>query len=116
MASTRNRNSPGDYSLEQSQKSNVAGYFMYENSGHPETSNFAGNGLLMGRMASTNLSTNSVDIESFLYGIGTSNLVNPFKPITPEIKQLNSLNVIDRLPIHIPSEIKITPNQRPSFT
>lgn len=115
MASTRDRNQPGDYRCEQKSKQLVSDYFMYENSqyGKPMQSMFPGDGLLTGRMVPTELSRNSCDIESFLYGIGTSNLETPFERPIAEIRSLKSLNVIDRLPVVLPDPLVIEPNQRP---
>ena len=45
-------------------------------------------------MAPQVLSYNPVDIESSLFGINSTNLVNPQPPVKPEIKILPSLNVV----------------------
>lgn len=115
MASTRNKNNRGDYEVEQKSNLQRMEYLTYENSGNgkPLETFFAGNGLLHGRIASSNLSHNSYDIESSLFGIGSTNLVNPQTPVKPDIKPLQSLNVIDKLPIMIPEPLIIEKNQRP---
>jgi hypothetical protein len=115
MSSTRDRNQPGDYRCQQKSKQLISDYFVYENSqyGKPIQSMFPGDGLLTGRMAPTVLSRNSCDIESFLYGIGTSNLETPQARPIAEIRSLQSLNVIDRLPLGLPDPLVIEPNQRP---
>ena len=114
MSFTRNKNAQGDYDLEQKQNSGILDYSSYLNSsyGEPIQSHFAGNGLLMGRIAPTTLSYNSCDIESQLYGIGSTNLVKRKDPVKLEAKSLNSLNIIDRLPVYVPSSLKVEPNQR----
>ena len=60
MASTRSKNTPGDYSLQQRQIDEVAKYYAYENSYAGEAANpkIAGDGLLMGRMVPNNFSFN----------------------------------------------------------
>jgi hypothetical protein len=113
MASTRNKNTPGDYFLEQKQNTNICAYSGYIRSSEPIQTYFPGNGLLAGRVAPTNLSNNSCDIETQLFGIGSNNLVNPKNHVTPEIKSMKSLNIIERLPVLIPEPLIIEKNQRP---
>jgi hypothetical protein len=114
MASTRNKNTQGNYDMEQRQNTNILGYTEYLHSayGEPTKSYFAGNGLLMGRMAPTTLSYNSCDIESQLYGIGSTNLVKPKDEVVLDPKNIKSLNVIEQLPVYIPTPLIIEPNQR----
>lgn len=113
MASTRNRNTQGDYKLEQRTNVGIAAYSAYATFGQPVQTHFPGNGLLTGRMASENLSANSCDIESQLFGIGSTNLVSQQTPADAEIKSLQSLNVIDKLQVFIPEPLVVEKNQRP---
>jgi len=117
MSSTRNKNASGDYLMEQ--QSNKAGckYSTYENSayGKANTTHFAGDGLIMGRIAPTNLSHNACDIESQLFGIGSTNLVTPKKEVQPDLKTVESLNVIDKLPVILPQPLALDKNQRPYY-
>jgi hypothetical protein len=117
MASTRNRNTPGDYESEQREYQRQLDYFTYIHSqyGKPTESHFPGNGLLQGRVAPTVLSGNSCDVESFLYGIGSTNLVKPKSETTVEIYRLQSLNVADRLPLHMPDPLVVRNDERPYF-
>jgi hypothetical protein len=115
MSSTRNKNTPGDYLLEQ--RSNDAGcdYSTYVNSsyGKAASTHYAGDGLLPGRIAPTNLSYNACDIESQLFGIGSTNLVNPKGLVTPDFKTIKSLNMIDKLPVFVPEALVVDNSQRP---
>ena len=115
MASTRNRNTPGDYASEQKSMKDMFDSILYENGSSAQAyqTNFAGNGLLNGRMASCVLSHNACDVESFLYGIGSTNLVNPYQAPTPDIKHIPSLNIMNKLPVIVPNPLVIHPNQRP---
>jgi hypothetical protein len=117
MSSTRNKNSVGDYRLEQLQNTNISGYSTFINSayGEPLQSHFAGNGLIMGRMAPTNLCNNSVDVETQLYGIGSTNLVSPKQHVVVDMKSLKSLNVSDRLTTYVPPDFVFQEGQRPYF-
>jgi hypothetical protein len=113
MASTRNKNTPGDYKLEKKSNNQFIDYNTYTNYGIPMPINFASDGLLMGRMASEQLSNNACDIESQLFGIGSSNLENPLPEVVPKIKQLNSLSIIDRMPLLLPDTMAQIVEQRP---
>lgn len=115
MSSTRNKNSPGNYESEQFSINKQSEYLTYINSssGKPQQTQFPGNGLLHGRVAPTELSLNSCDIESFLYGIGTTNLVKHKTAPVAEIRELQSLNVMSRLPVMLPKPLVIEGNQRP---
>ena len=115
MASTRNKNDKGNYNLEERALEEQRLYSLYKNQGNGQaySSHFAGDGLLMGRMGSSALSYNPIDIESQLLGINSTNLVQPSFKCDPEIKSLESLSVIDRLPVLLPKKMNIEPNQRP---
>jgi hypothetical protein len=115
MASTRSKNTPGNYAAERWSNNQDLLYRSYEHSGNgrPIESMFSGDGLLMGRMVPTELSTNSVDIESFLYGVGSTNLVNPKGETYASLKPLKSLSVINRIPLIMPNNLAIEPFQRP---
>lgn len=117
MASTRSKNTPGDYSLQQRQIDEVAKYYAYENSYAGEAANpkIAGDGLLMGRMVPNNFSFNPVDIETQLFGIGSTNLVTPKPEVTLDKKNIQSLDVIDKLPVFIPDNLVLEKDQRPMY-
>jgi hypothetical protein len=113
MASTRTKNTPGDYQLEQWSFAQHVAYNTAAHYGRPEQTYLPGDGLLAGTVSRTQLSNNSCDIESMLFGIGSTNLVTPHAPIRPEIYQVESLSIIDRIPLLIPAPLVVQPNQRP---
>jgi len=115
MASTRSKNTPGDYRAERNITNNSVDYLTNKtySYGSPLTSYYPGDGLLQGKVASENLSHNNIDIETQLFGIGSTNLVNAKVNQSPELKPLHSLSVIDRLPIIIPEPLVIRKDQRP---
>lgn len=117
MASTRSKNTPGDYVLEQTQIENIARYHAYENSyaGEAVDPKLPGDGLLSGRMVATNFSFNSCDIESQLFGIGSTNLVTPKSEILLDKKEVKSLDVIDKQPVFIPDAFVLEKGQRPMY-
>jgi len=115
MASTRNRNTPGNYCLEQRQYKNFENYTLYPNSqyGAAYNTNLPGNGLLPAQIPWNKLSYNAPDTESFLLGINSTNLVNPTGCFVPEITKLSSTNIFDKTPTYIPEPLVIEKNQRP---
>jgi hypothetical protein len=118
MASTRNRNTPGDYATEQLRYNTRADYLSYEKSSHyaiPTQTYFPGNGLVGMKAAHRNLSHNYSDVESYLFGIGSTNLVSPTAVPEPQIHPHKSLNMIDKTPLIMPEAMKIQENQRRMF-
>jgi hypothetical protein len=101
MASTRNKNTPGNYALEQEAyaKQYLEKMYIHSPQGKAQQTVLPGDGLLIGKMHGRDLASNSCDIESFLWGIGSTNLVNPLPKVEPLIHSLPSLNVIHRVPL-----------------
>jgi len=115
MASTRSRNTPGNYVLEQQINTQKNDYMSFEKSsfyGTVPVAYFPGQGLIGMKTAGMNLASNSADIESQLFGIGSTNLVSPQMPIAPDVYSLNSLNVAYKAPVIVPAAFTPTPNQR----
>ena len=116
MASTRNRNTPGDYQLEKNSYKKSCNYNTYEPYGLPTTSYYPGLGIAGAKMARTELAKNSCDIESNLFGIGANNLEMPQPIVIPNIKQNKSLNFSDRVPFCMPKQLEVdTSIQRPLY-
>ena len=115
MASTRNKNDRGNYIAEEYGRQSHRLYSMYEHQGNGKasTNNYAGDGLLMGRMGPSTLSHNYADIDSYLKGIGSTNLVSPMPEIKPSLKELESLSIINRIPLVMPHPLRIIKHQRP---
>jgi hypothetical protein len=115
MASTRNKNDRGNYRAEEHGRQSQRLYSMYEYqpNGRAITNNFAGDGLLMGQMGPSALSYNYVDIDSYLKGVGSTNLVSPLPEVKPALKELESLAIIDRIPLVMPDPMRIVKHQRP---
>jgi hypothetical protein len=115
MASTRNRNTPGNYNLEQLQYANSRNYALYPNSqyGAAYNTKLPGNGLLGGQIPWDKLSYNAADTESFLLGINSTNLVNPAPSFVPEIVQLQTANIFEKSTVFIPEPLVVEKNQRP---
>lgn len=117
MASTRNKNSPGNYQLEEwaINKRFETRMYPYAAQGKSVEQHYAGNGLIGGRIHARDLAHNACDIESFLRGIGSTNLVNPQAPVVPQVRSLDSLNIIHKKPMVVPEQLIVEPNQRPMY-
>lgn len=116
MAFTRNRNTPGDYLAKTKEQQKQLHYLSYDTSpfyGRPQTTYFAGDGLIGMKAHHSSLSKNFSDVESFLFGIGATNLINPQPEFRPEIKQMKSLNIITKIPQIMPDPFIHYADQRP---
>ena len=70
-------------------------------------------GFITGKVPTNNLSCNSVDIESSLFGINSNNLVNPNEPTVAKLKTLPETSFFEK-PEIIKSKIVYEDNsQRP---
>tara|TARA_Y100000816_G_C26103156_1_gene585245 strand:+ start:2674 stop:3036 length:363 start_codon:yes stop_codon:yes gene_type:complete len=117
MTSTRNKNSKNDYLIEQKSYKDGTQYNLYEYSQHgkPETTMLPDFGLNSARMSRFELSSNSVNIESQLFGIGSTNLVEP-KSVIPESNihiPHASIHTFDDFTI-MPEPLVIEKDQRPN--
>ena len=115
MASTRNNNTPGDYYLQQKSYKNVFDYNQYKYSqfGKAYKNAIPCFGITPSHMPREVFSQNSVDIESALFGINASNLINPEKPVVPYLTQLPSISYFEKLPTFMPEPLIVEKNQRP---
>ena len=114
MASTRNINTPGDYAAEQSIFKRQIHYLLNKEYGEVTPTYAAGKGLIQGHLPDHKLSGNPNDIESSLFGIGSTNLVNPQPPVVPELKKLKELSIVDRsVPSIMPRSFNPLDDQRP---
>ena len=95
MASTRNINTMGNYNLEQRQYKENQKYNLYANSQHGEAyhTRLPGNGMNPAQIPADKLSHNAVQIESFLFGINSTNLVQPEPPLVPQLKSVETVDI-----------------------
>ena len=115
MASTRNKNTSGNYCLDQRQNTGIETWQLYKNgaNGYAYDTKLPGNGLNPGQLPWDTLSHNAVDIETFLFGINSTNLVNPAPALTPELKYLQQADAFKSTPIIMPIPQAIPKYQRP---
>jgi hypothetical protein len=115
MASTRNKNTPGNYCLDQKQNVGIESWQLYKNgaNGLAYDTRLPGNGLNPAQLPWNTLSYNPADIESFLFGINSTNLVQPAELLTPELKCLQTANIFKTKPVIMPIPQAIPKYQRP---
>jgi hypothetical protein len=115
MASTRNKNTPGDYKLEQLAYVERHLNIMDIQKQSADNKYLPGNGLLQGSVPSRDLANNYTDIESTLFGIGSTNLVQPLPIVVPDINSYRSLNIIDKTPMVVPTPLYVDTKQRANY-
>ena len=93
MASTRNKNCSADYKLEQQRMEDSRLYNEYEFSqvGRAYNNAMPDVGITPSHMPRSAFSNNSVDIESALKGINSTNLVKPAAPTVPDTKNIPNI-------------------------
>ena len=115
MASTRNKNTCSNYCLEQRMTTKSLNYLEYRNgaSGAAYSPAIPCMGIIPGQMARDVFSRNSVDIESALFGINSTNLVETQKPVVPELITLPEISFFDRMKLIMPDPLVVEKSQRP---
>ena len=115
MASTRNINTAGNYALEQKTYALAERYELYENSQHGRAYNDAqpSVGITASHMPRDALSHNPIEIESMLFGINSTNLVNPRPEPRIKAKTLPEKKFFERIPIIMPAPLVVENKQRP---
>ena len=116
MASTRNRNTPLDYNLEKKNNNLQQQHNLYSSAGRPTSECMPAIGYTPSHMAREALSNNSIDIESSLYGIGASNLVEPCEPVNPSIRNIEFKEWFERQKeVIMPYPLVFNDKTRPSL-
>lgn len=113
MASTRNHNSYSDYCLHTDQVQRQQDWVMDQTSRVHNLPAIPCAGVLLPRMPASTLSANSVEVESYLYGIGANNFINPVKTPVVHVNKLPAVKFFDRVPLMIPKLPTAPMDQRP---
>ena len=114
MASTRNKNCEGEYSLQQRQF-HLARTHVHAPYGKSYKTSLPELGANPSHLPRDVLSGNPVEIESKLFGIGATNLVTPAPTVFPQLKTLPTHKTIDRLQMIMPKPLVTEPDQRPNL-
>lgn len=115
MASTRNKNTKSDYCLQQRSYQSSRNYINYNYSqyGHAYDPAIPCVGYMPSHMPRDTLSSNPVEIESALFGINSTNLVEAQEPIIPKLRTVPMKQYFQRVPLIMPKSLVIENNQRP---
>ena len=113
MASTRNKNTYGNYCADTRQIQKQEDWFMA--SYKFVNPNFAlpCSGINVQHMSASILSNNSVDIENYLYGIGANNFVTRVPQVVPDINTLQSVSFSKAPDVYVPVLPPFLTGQRP---
>jgi len=116
MASTRDINSKENYCLEQKTNQQFLNNSTYYNgpSGHAINTAFP-ELYLQGNMPPDNFSHNSTDIESALFGIGSTNLVKERDIVNPDFKSVPTVSFFDRPKVISQEKVSELKGQRPTI-
>tara|TARA_B100001142_G_scaffold327714_1_gene386001 strand:+ start:162 stop:530 length:369 start_codon:yes stop_codon:yes gene_type:complete len=119
MSSTHFKNSPGEYKKEQQAINHQKHQRTYKQQSIPYNSNHPAYGINMPKMIggyyNNVLSNNPCDIESSLYGIGSTNLHEPQTPVKPSINKLNDIKFFEKHAKFVPEPLVIENGQRPTI-
>lgn len=77
----------------------------------------AGNGLIQGRLGRDSLALNSIDLESTLFGVGSTNLARPQDNLraTAERVVLPSMDLFRKQPTYVPRPVVFDASARPRY-
>lgn len=118
MSSTSLKNLPGMYCLEQNEEHKHRDYLVYKNKKIPVVSKLPDFGINAGNMAGgythNILSNNTADLESYLFGIGTSNMVIPYKKPQASLNNLDNLKFYNKPGYCMPNPLVVEKRQRPT--
>ena len=112
MASTRNRNTQSDYHLEQQNKNHYKSMLIHEHT-RPVAEANPTHMMNYGSMSRDTLSSNAVDIESDMFGIGSTNLVDGYMAPTPQLKNVGSVDFSERIGVVLERTPDYLKDQRP---
>ena len=113
MASTRNINTKANYCVEQNYNNNHKSY-MLNGFPVPKESKLPSRGINIGGMSRDSLAYNSIDVESSLFGINSTNLVNPQPDVVPENITLKYATFDDgHVSLIMPEPLIVEKGQRP---
>lgn len=119
MASTRNKNTVNDYKLKTLEESQQIAYKSYKHSASgaahiPALPDF-GVGSACRTLHPGLADDNAHDIESELFGIGSTNLVQPKKNVVQKSRRIPFYQYYSHVPMVMPDPLYIRTDQRPSF-
>tara|TARA_B100000900_G_scaffold80381_1_gene64760 strand:+ start:61 stop:420 length:360 start_codon:yes stop_codon:yes gene_type:complete len=119
MASTRNKNTSLNYNLENQNYKYIvdSNLYLHSSSGRPISECIPNVGYTPSHMSRDTFSNNAIDIESSLYGIGSTNLVKPCAPVVPSMRSIDFKDYFERTnTVIMPYPLVFENNQRPHLS
>ena len=117
MTSTRNKNTRTDFKIEQNSQNLARTYVAFENGcagkAFEPALAFESVGILPTKMSREHFSSNSVDIESALFGINSTNLVEPQATVVPHMKSLPEVKFFERMAMFMQEPLVVEKSARP---
>jgi len=117
MSSTSLKNSKGQYCNDQKRENLEREYLVYKGKKIPRESFLPDFGINAGNMAGAYthkiLSQNTPDLESFLFGIGSSNLVKPYRNPPMLVNKVDTIKFFNQTNAQMPVPLVIENRQRP---
>ena len=114
MSSTRNLNTMSNYEVEKNQNSMMEEYQLYNGFGVHERPALLVRGTNPA-MHRDQLSSNSVDVESMLRGIRSTNMEGPSFKVDPRLNSLNELSYFNPVPLIVPPSFQHSTTERPNY-
>lgn len=115
MASSRNKNTVGNYNQEISENDKFTTHSQYIGSVSNDTTCYPGHGLLGCRNPNLVMLNNYIDIETELFGIGSTNLVNPKKNQEHVFHPFKILDIQHHNPVIMPEPLVVNKYNRPNL-
>ena len=115
MASTRNKNTRNNYAIELNKSIHTQEYLLAGDYAQSTTTACPGNGLGGANIPRTHMSNNPIEIENFLFGIGSSDLTKDVKVLDADLKCLPTYDIFTNAPTVVPQKFVPNNTQRPQF-
>ena len=115
MASTRNKNTRNNYALELNKSIHTQEYVLAGDYAQSNATACPGNGLVGAYIPRTQMSNNPIEIETFLFGIGSSDLTKDAPVLNPDLKCLPTHDIFIKEPTIVPNKFISNNTQRPQF-
>jgi hypothetical protein len=118
MTSTCLKNLPGQYCNDQKREHLEREYLVYKGGVIPKESFLPDFGINAGKMSGAYshkiLSQNTPDLESFLFGIGTTNLVKPYRNPPMLVNKVDTIKFFNQTNAQMPIPLVVEKRQRPT--
>ena len=115
MASTRNKNTRNDYAIELNKSIHTQEYLLTGDYAQSNATACPGNGLGGAHLPRAQMSHNPIDIETFLFGIGSTDLTKDVPVLDANLKCLPTHDIFAKAPTVVPHKFVSNTTQRPQF-